>query len=130
MKKKKTQKTAVSKKLLYFDYIIAVVLIIGFFACTAINGLYAMHITNEMICSGMDVSMLVINPPFNLDMYGVLLGIWVAQLGVSSTAYYVMCKSEHRIEIPMRLIEQLPKDIKEQVDMTTIITTALSCSDN
>ena len=128
--KKEKKKTAFSKKLLYFDYIIAIIFIAGFFACAAINGLYAMNITNELIYSGMDISMITINPPFNLDMYGVLLGVWTAQLGVSSAAYYVMCKSEHRVEIPMRLVEQLPQDIKEQVDMTTIIVTALNCSDN
>ena len=128
--KKEKKKTGLSKKLLYFDYIITAILIIAFFVCTAINGLYTINITNELVARGIDVSMISITPPFNLDMFGILLSTWIIQLGVSSGAYYVLCKSEHKIELPMRLINELPEDIKEQVDMTTLITTVLSCSDN
>ena len=89
-----------------------------------------MDTTNKLIEMGMDISMITITPPFNLDMFGVLLGTWIIQLGVSSGAYYVLIKSEHKMELPIQLLNDLPQDIKEQVDVTQVITSVLSCTDN
>ena len=119
-----------SKKLLIADYIIAVILVAVFFICTYINGTYTMDTLNKMIEMGIDVSTVVITPPFNLDIFGIFLSTWIIQLGVSSGAYYVLIKSEHKMELPIQLLDELPQDIKYQVDMTQIITTVLSCTDN
>ena len=119
-----------SKKLLIADYIIAVVMIAVFFICVALNGIYVSNTTKELIKMGTDISMLSITLPFNLDIFGVFLSTWIVQLGVSSGAYYMMAKSEHKIELPMKLINELPQDIKEQVDMNELISTVLSCTDN
>lgn len=119
-----------SKKLLIADYIIAVILVAVFFICTYINGTYTMDTLNKMIEMGIDVSTVVITPPFNLDIFGIFLSTWIIQLGVSSGAYYVLIKSEHKMELPIQLLDELPQDIKDQVDMTQIITTVLSCTDN
>lgn len=112
------------------DYTIAVILVVVFFICTYANGNYVMKTMNKLIEAGVDVSMIAISPPFNLDMFGILLGTWIVQLGVSSGAYYVLIKSEHRMELPIQLLNDLPQDVKEQVDMTQIITTVLSSTDN
>ena len=42
----------------------------------------------------------------------------------------MLIKSEHKIELPMRLINDLPDEIKEEIDLTQIITTVLSTTDN
>lgn len=126
MKKKKE----FSKKLLLLDYIIAGILLAVFFICEGINGIYVINMMNNLIQLGADISIITISPPFNLDMFGVLLSTWVIQLGLSSGAYYIMCKSDHKIQLPMTLINEMPDNIKEQVDMTTIITTVLTCTDN
>lgn len=126
----KKQKKGFSKKLLIADYTVTVVLIVAFFICAIFNGIYTIEATNNLIEMGMDVSMITIAPPFNLDGFGVFFSAWIVQLGVSSYAFYAMTKSEHRIELPMQLLENLPDDIKETVDMTTIITTVLTSSDN
>lgn len=130
MKNNNKRKKGFSKKLLIADYIIAVILVAVFFMCTYINGAYTMDVTDRLIEMGMDISMTNITPPFNLDMFGIFLSTWIVQLGVSSGAYYMMAKSEHKVELPMTLVNDLPQDIKEQVDMTQIITTVLSCTDN
>lgn len=129
MKPTKTKK-GFSKKLLIADYVIAVILILSFFICIYINGTYTINTINKLIEMGIDVSMVTISPPFNLDMFGVILGTWIIQLGVSSGAYYVLIKSEHKIELPIQLLNDLPQDIREQVDVTQIITSVLSCTDN
>ena len=124
------KKKGFSKKLLIADYVVAVILVAAFFICTYINGIYTMETMSVLIEMGMDVSSVMINPPFNLDIFGIFLSTWIIQLGVSSAAYYMMAKSEHKIELPMELINDLPQDIKDQVDMTEIITTVLSSTDN
>ena len=126
----KKKKKGFSKKLLIADYVIAVVLVVAFFICTYINGVYTMETIDRLIEMGADVSSISVAPPFNLDMFGVLLSTWIIQLGVSSGAYYVLIKSEHKMELPMELINDLPQDIKERVDMTQVITSVLSCADN
>lgn len=124
------KKMGFSKKLLIADYVIAIILLMAFFICTYINGVYAMENTDKLIEIGIDISSISMSPPFNLDMFGILLSTWIIQLGISSGAYYMMAKSEHKIELPMALVNDLPQDIKEQVDMTQIITTVLTCTDN
>lgn len=119
-----------SKKLLFADYIIAIALILGFFICVALNGVYAKELYNSMINSGIDISYSSIPQLFNLDGFGILLGSWVIQLGVSSGAYYMMSKSDHKVQLPMAMLNTMPNDIKEKIDLTQIITTVLSTSDN
>lgn len=127
---KDKKKKGFSKKLLIADYVIAVILVMAFFICTYINGVYVMDTTNKLIEMGVDVSMSSITPPFDLNMFGIFLSTWIVQLGVSSGAYYVLIKSEHKMELPIQLLNDLPQDVKEQVDVTQIITSVLSCTDN
>ena len=119
-----------SKKLLYADYLIAIALIIGFFICVVINGMYARYVIETMISTGMDISYMNVPQIVPLDGFGVLLGIWIAQLCLSSVSYYRMSRSDHKIQLPAKLIEELPEDIKNSVDMTQVITTVLNISDN
>ena len=112
------------------DYIIAVFLIIAFLICAHINGTYVMEATNKLIEIGADVSMISIAPPFDLNMFGIFLSTWIVQLGVSSGAYYVLIKSEHKIELPIQLLNDLPNDIKERVDVTEVIVSVLGSTDN
>lgn len=115
-----------SKKMLFTDYIITLVLIIGFFLCVYQNGAYAKELTSIMLSNGYDISSISVPQPYPLDGFGILLGAWITQLGISSGAYYMMCKSDHRIQLPMRLVNEMPNDIKDSVDMTQVITTVLS----
>jgi hypothetical protein len=126
----KKKRKGFSKKMLIADYIIAAVLVVAFFVCTIINGSYTMSTTNKLIEEGADASTITVSPPFDLGIFGIFLSTWIIQLGVSSGAYYMMAKSEHKIELPMELINDLPEDVKEQVDMTQIITSVLSSTNN
>lgn len=126
----KKNKKGFSKKLLIADYIIATVMIAVFFICVIYNGIYVSNVTKNMLEIGMDISMISIVSPISLDIFGIFLSTWIVQLGVSSAAYYSVIKSEHKVQLPMMLLEDLPQDIKDNVDMTQIITTVLSCTDN
>lgn len=120
-----------SKKLLLADYIVALVLIIGFFVCVVLNGFYVRETIDIMVNNGIDISYLTSTQQlYPLDGFGILLGAWIIQLGVSSGAYYMMCKSDHKVQLPMILLNDIPDDIKDKLDLTQIVTTLLSTSDN
>ncbi len=123
------KKKGFSKKLLIADYAIAIILVAVFFICTYVNGVYTMDTINKLIEMGVDISSVVITPPFDLEIFGIFLSTWIVQLGVSSGAYYVLIKSEHKMELPIQLLNDLPQDIKEQVDVTEVITSVLSCTE-
>ena len=122
----KTKKRGFSKNLLIADYIVTVVLIVAFFICSIANGVYVMNATNEFVALGHDISMITITPPFNLDGFGVFFSAWIAQLGISSYAYYSLVKRERKIEMPMKMLETIPDDIKDRLDMTSIFETVLT----
>ena len=115
-----------SKKLLIADYTVTVVLIVAFFICSIANGVYIMNATNEFVALGHDVSMITITPPFNLEGFGVFFSAWTAQLAISSYAYYSLVKRERKIEMPMKMLETIPDDIKDKLDMTSIFETVLT----
>lgn len=117
-----------SKKLLALDYIITSILLTVFIACIAVNGIFTIQETNRMLET--DNAVIELVTPFDLSSISIIIGAWVAQLGISSAAYYMLIKSEHKIELPMRLLNDLPDEIKKEIDLTQIITTVLSTTDN
>ena len=50
---------------------------------------------------------------------------WIAQVGVSSAAYYWKAKTENRSKIPFKVIESMPQDMREKIDLTQIITSII-----
>lgn len=50
---------------------------------------------------------------------------WIAQVGISSAAYYWKAKTENRTKVPMKVIESMPPDMQEKIDLTQVITTII-----
>ena len=50
---------------------------------------------------------------------------WIAQVGISSMAYYWKAKTENRIKVPFKVMESLPEDMRDKIDLTQIITTII-----
>lgn len=117
-----------SKKLLVFDYIIMVILLVVLIVCTVINGIYIQNITQEILNNGMDVSTITV--PFDISTLVTICSIWAAQLAVSSGSYYILVRSDHKIEYPIRMIGELPEDIKDKVDYDSLIANVLSNTGN
>ena len=46
---------------------------------------------------------------------------WIAQLGISTAAYYWKAKNENRTKVPLKVVENLPAEIREQIDLTQVI---------
>ena len=117
-----------SKKILALDYMIMVILLAIIVICAVVNGIYIQNITQEMLKNGIDTSMVTV--PFDVSTLSVIVGTWAAQLGISSTAYYILIRSDHKIEYPIRMIGELPEDIKDKVDYNALIANVLSNTGN
>lgn len=50
---------------------------------------------------------------------------WIAQVGVSSAAYYWKAKTENRTKVPLKVIENMPPDLQNKIDLTQIITSII-----
>ena len=60
----------------------------------------------------------------DVDFTSIIVA-WIAQLGISSGAYYWKAKNDNRTKVPVKVIESLPEEIREQLDMTQIITSII-----
>ena len=85
-----------SKKLLAADYSVMLLLII-IMTVFAVFGIDAVYIS-------------------------AFSGVWAVQLGVSSGFYYSKAKAENTIKLPVQLLKTIPKDMRDRVDPTSIIT--------
>lgn len=117
-----------SKQLLAFDYIIMVILLAILILCAIVNGIYIQNITHEMLQNGMDISMISV--PFDISTLVTICSVWATQLAVSSGSYYLLIRSDHKIEYPIRMISELPEDIKDRVDYDALIANVLSNTGN
>lgn len=50
---------------------------------------------------------------------------WIAQVGISSAAYYWKAKNENRIKVPFKVLQSLPDDVKEGIDWTQVIVSII-----
>ena len=57
--------------------------------------------------------------------FTTIICAWIAQVGISSAAYYWKAKSENRVKIPIKVIESLPEEMREKIDLTQVITSII-----
>lgn len=57
--------------------------------------------------------------------FTTIIVAWIAQVGISSAAYYWKAKTENRAKIPLKVIESLPQDLQDKIDLTQIITSII-----
>ena len=56
----------------------------------------------------------------------IVASAWIGQVGISSLAYYRKSSKENAVKIPIYLLKSLPTEIRQDIDLTTIITTIIS----
>ena len=103
-KKKKQQRLCFSKKLLIADYVILLLMAVIFFVFSVLDK---------------DTGNCVI-----------VMGAWIAQIAISSGAYYWKAKAENLVKMPVQLLVDLPADIKEKADPNQIIAAVLGIGTN
>ena len=93
-----------SKKLLIADYVILALMVIAFFVFSLTG-----HDTSN--CS-------------------IVVSAWIAQIAISTGAYYWKAKAENLVKLPLRLLADLPKDMREKADPNAIIESVLGIGTN
>lgn len=93
-----------SKKLLIVDYVILALLILAFFVFCLLG-----HDTSN--CA-------------------IVVGSWIAQIAISTGAYYWKAKAENLVKLPLLLLADLPKDMREKADPNAIIEAVLGIGTN
>lgn len=59
------------------------------------------------------------------DFANVIIA-WIAQLGISTAVYYWKAKCENRTKIPFKVIETLPDNLKQELDLTQVIVSIIT----
>lgn len=103
-KRQQPPKLCFSKKLLIADYAILVLMIVVFFAFS-LNG----HDTSN--CA-------------------IVVGAWIAQIAISTGAYYWKSKAENLVKLPLLLLADLPEDMRDKSDPNQIIASVLGIGTN
>lgn len=58
--------------------------------------------------------------------FATVIVAWVAQLGVSTAVYYWKAKCENRTKIPFKVIETLPDNLKQELNLTDVIVAIIT----
>lgn len=95
-KRQRPPKVCYSKKLLIADYVILVLLLAGYF----VPGIDTMNLT-------------------------IIICAWIAQIAISTGAYYWKSKAENLVKLPLLLLAELPEDMREKSDPNQIIASVL-----
>ena len=89
-------KMCFSKKLLIADYMILVVMLAMFLV-----------------------------PNFDTSNWGMIVVAWIAQVAISTGAYYWKAKAENLVKLPILLLSDIPEDMREKTDPNQIISSVL-----
>ena len=98
-KRQLASKLCFSKKLLILDYAILVLMILLFFVFSMTN--------------------------HDASTCAIVLGAWIAQIAISTGAYYWKAKAENLVKLPLLLLADMPKDMRERADPNQIIASVL-----
>ena len=90
-----------SKKLLIADYAVLMLMFLGFLI-----------------------------PSISAPDLSIVIVAWIAQIAISSGAYYWKAKSENLIKLPLTLLNDLPEDMRERADPNQIIASVLGIGTN
>lgn len=58
--------------------------------------------------------------------WAVATGAWIAQIAISTGAYYWKSKSENLVKLPILLLNDLPEDMREKADPNSIISSIMT----
>ena len=100
-KRQRLSKCCFSKKLLIADYVILVLLLAGFFV-----------------------------PGIDTLNWTIIVVAWIAQVAISTGAYYQKAKAENLVKLPLLLLAELPDDMRQRADPNQIIASVLGIGTN
>ena len=64
-------------------------------------------------------------PGFDTSNWGVIVVAWIAQIAISTGAYYWKSKAENLVKLPIQLLADIPEDMREKTDPNQIIASVI-----
>lgn len=95
-KDRKSSVLCFSKKLLLVDYAILLLLIL-----------------------------LFLLPDADKTNLAIVLVAWIAQIAISTGAYYWKAKAENLVKLPIVMLKDIPEDMRDKVDPNSIVASVL-----
>jgi hypothetical protein len=69
--------------------------------------------------------LLFLVPDADKTNLAIVLVAWIAQIAISTGAYYWKAKAENLVKLPIVMLNDIPEDMKEKVDPNSIIASVL-----
>lgn len=57
--------------------------------------------------------------------FTTIIVAWVANVGISTGAYYWKTRSDNRVKVPLKVIESLPASMRKELDLTQIVVSII-----
>lgn len=69
--------------------------------------------------------LLFLLPDGDKTNLAIVLVAWIAQIAISTGAYYWKSKAENLVKLPIVMLNDIPEDMKEKADPNSIIASVL-----
>ena len=69
--------------------------------------------------------LLFLLPEADKTNLAIVLVAWIAQIAISTGAYYWKAKAENLVKLPIVMLNDIPADMRERVDPNSIIASVL-----
>lgn len=60
----------------------------------------------------------------------IVIVAWIAQIAISTGAYYWKAKAENLVKLPIVMLKDIPEDMKDKADPNSIIASVLGIGTN
>ena len=64
-------------------------------------------------------------PNFDTTNWGLIVVAWVAQIAISTGAYYWKAKAENLVKLPITMLNEIPEDMRERTDPNQIVAAVI-----
>lgn len=62
--------------------------------------------------------------------HAIVTGAWIAQIAISSGAYYWKAKAENLVKLPIYMLKELPRDMRDKADPNQIVQAIMGIGTN
>ena len=69
--------------------------------------------------------LLFLLPEADKTNLSIVLVAWIAQIAISTGAYYWKAKAENLVKLPIVMLNDIPADMRERIDPNSIIASVL-----
>ena len=73
---------------------------------------------------------LFVQPDADKANLAIIIIAWIAQIAISTGAYYWKAKAENLVKLPIVMLKDIPEDMRDRADPNSIIASVLGIGTN